>query len=146
MTKGRSQVGHEHESWSNLTQWDLVLRQKTNFIQFPFSWISQVKSHSYSPVSGGSCVVWQSCCECETVAVSLWIRFYQIQSLLSRFLGENITTTAITHYLVTADWCIDKLQPITVFSHLFDKYIWPCASFTFWHNNEIKEEMLLVVC
>ena len=57
MTKGRSQLGHEHESWSNLTQWDLVLRQKTNFIQFPFSWISQVKSHSL--LSSFRCLV---CC------------------------------------------------------------------------------------
>ena len=127
MTKGRSQLGHEHESWSNLTQWDLVLRQKTNFIQFPFSWISQVKSHSLlSSFRCLVCVVWQSCCECETVAVSMWIRFYQIESLLSRFLGENITTTAITHYLVTADWWIDKWKLITAFPHLSDKYIWPC--------------------
>ena len=135
-------MNHDQTWLNGILSWD---KKQTSY-SFLFPEFLKSSLILYSPVSGGSCVVWQSCCECETVAVSLWIRFYQIQSLLSRFLGENITTTAITHYLVTADWWIDKLQPITVFSHLFDKYIWPCATFTFWHNNEIKEEMLLVVC
>ena len=84
----------------------------------------------YSPVSGASSCVVAWSMELLWMWVSRlqfhWITFrsHQIQSLLSRFSGENITTTAITqitHYLVSSDQWIDKWLHIISFSKPCDK-------------------------
>ena len=99
-----------------------LLRQKTNFIQFPFSWVFSVKSHSLL-----SSFRWLVCCRMELLWMWVGYSFTGSHSHRIRyshyyqdFLGENITTTAITqitHYLVSADQWIDKWLHFTWWLH-----------------------------
>ena len=60
-------MNHDQTWLNGILSWD---KKQTSY-SFLFPEFSQSSLILYSPVSGGSCVVAWSCCECELVTVSL---------------------------------------------------------------------------